>query len=146
MSNQDRAKRATFGDAVGALFGAATGGAMLLERGVGSGAKALDIVDNVLDTGIKKSDNFRKRSALADDAEYMLDIVALIQSNPEVGEMYMADPSLLPEGITIDVLMGMLDALGEVDKPKVVKPRVVASHVSGRSRRTNSGTHHDDEY
>jgi hypothetical protein len=136
-----------------------TGAAVLGERTVNSGAKVLDVTDNMLDMGIKKSDNMRKRAALQDDATYMLDIVSLIKANPEVGAMYLADPELLPEGISMDVLQSMLDGnatmsreTGEIvklNKPvrrRVVQEVVKPAVVSGRSTRSSRFMDTQSEY
>ena len=141
--------RATLGGAIGALFGAITGTCIAVEKAVNTASHVVDVVDNVALAGVKKSDNFRKASALADDAQYMLDIVALIQSNPEVGKMYMADPSMLPEGISLEVLEQMLAGSYKPVKQVSHEPtRVIegtASQVNRRSRRRGSDGHYDSD-
>ena len=101
-------RRNTLGSAISALFSAVTHLATITEETVETAGKVVRIMDNIAETGVKKSDNFRKSSALADDAQYLLDIVALIQSNPEVGEMYLNDPDLLPEGVELATVEDML--------------------------------------
>lgn len=143
--------RATLGGAIGALFGAITGTCVAVEKAVNTASHVVDVVDNVALAGVKKSDNFRKASALADDAQYMLDIVALIQSNPEVGKMYMADPSMLPEGISLEVLEQMLAGSYKPMPVEQVAHEVekiiegTASQVNRRSRRRGSDGHYDSD-
>ena len=141
-----RKERATLGDAFGAILGAITGTAQLLEDSVETVSKGVLIVDNIAETGVKKSDNFRRASALEDDANYLMDIVALIQSNPEVGQMYLEDESMLPEGISMEVMRSLIE-----QKPKTTNDIVRAvkqvSPESGRStKRTTSKVQQVAEY
>ena len=133
MSNPKR--RVTIGQAFGSILGAITGVAALAERGVNTADKGFDVVDNMLDAGVKKSDNFKKRSALADDAEYLLEITSLIQLNPEIGEVYLSSPDMLPEGISVNMIRELLRDEGYA-KPKAL--RQTHSSSSRSSSKTSS--------